>query len=341
MWLRNIVGSGFVGVSLFFVLSGFILAYSYLDVQGQKPLDKRAFWLARFARIYPVYLVGTLVMVPFYLAFLLHQMPVLKAVVKGAGATLVALSLLQAWWPGTAALLNYPSWSLSVEAFFYAVFPFVAPVVGRLSSSRLLGLMGASWLLSLVVPGCYWHFAGPGSPETFNFWIGVVKFNPLVRLPEFLIGVALGRLFLLQSQRATAAWGQWVSMLPVAALGAAFWMLAQGSILPFVLLSNCLLVPAFAVLIFSLAWNRGVLSAFLSLPLVMALGEASYALYIIHVPLYTVMTRAAAQAPILSTSGFLLVYLVCALGASLLLTRFVEKPAREALKRRRARGAAP
>jgi peptidoglycan/LPS O-acetylase OafA/YrhL len=56
--VRRLVGAGYLGVNLFFLLSGFILAYGYLTVSGRMRCPARAFYAARFARIYPVYLVG-------------------------------------------------------------------------------------------------------------------------------------------------------------------------------------------------------------------------------------------------------------------------------------------
>lgn len=338
-WLRNIVGSGFVGVGLFFVLSGFILAYSYLDAQGEKQVDKRAFWQARFARIYPVYVLGTLAMVPFYLIYLHSQMSLPKAILKAFAGALICGSLLQSWIPSYAALLNFPSWSLSDEAFFYLLFPFVVPLLQRVANGRLVAWMVGLWVVSLLAPLCHIRVFGPESAHLFNFWGGVVKFNPLVRLPEFLVGVVLGIFFLRRIARQSADDSPRLDgVYSAASLGAALFallVLSRSPHIPYILLSNCVLVPAFVVLIYSLAFGRGVLSRFLSLPLVMLLGEASYALYILHIPLYTLLGALAKKMNVSTSSGtFLAFYLVCAIGASLLVLRYIEQPAREAIKKR-------
>ena len=53
--VKNILSSGFLGVDVFFLLSGFLMAYNYLDGAGALVTTNRHFWAARFARIYPVY----------------------------------------------------------------------------------------------------------------------------------------------------------------------------------------------------------------------------------------------------------------------------------------------
>src|SRR4051812_45730838 len=60
---HNLLRTGYLGVQFFFVLSGFILAYTYLPQRGTG--FQRTFWVARFARIYPVYVLGLLLVVPF------------------------------------------------------------------------------------------------------------------------------------------------------------------------------------------------------------------------------------------------------------------------------------
>lgn len=110
--MRYIFGQGSIGVSFFFILSGTVLAWSW------RPTDRaRDFYRRRVARIYPVYVV----------AFLLGIV-VTRAVGEGyhgLGAGLLGIFLLQAWVPDvhTYFALNGVSWSLSVEAFFYLLFP--------------------------------------------------------------------------------------------------------------------------------------------------------------------------------------------------------------------------
>jgi peptidoglycan/LPS O-acetylase OafA/YrhL len=110
-------------------------------------------------------------------------------------------------------------------------------------------------------------------------------------------------------------------------------MLGPGSALPYLLLHNGLVDPLFALLIYSLATGEGPLAALLSLPAMVVLGEASYALYILHIPLWDWMTYALSRLHI--APGFValsLVHLGVAMGLSILTLRTVERPARRALR---------
>lgn len=66
--LRNFIDHGGFGVTVFFVLSGFILAYSYANKPGEMRGSAKNFWAARVARLYPTYLLGMALMAPMVLA---------------------------------------------------------------------------------------------------------------------------------------------------------------------------------------------------------------------------------------------------------------------------------
>ena len=123
-WYRSLASVGYVGVSLFFVLSGFILVYTYAG----REMNARKFWRARFARVYPAYAVSLLLTAPmfFYVCLVMKggNIPFFAWFTQHVAlcAALVPL-LLQSWVPNAALAWNTPAWSLSVEASFYAVFP--------------------------------------------------------------------------------------------------------------------------------------------------------------------------------------------------------------------------
>src|SRR5205085_8617611 len=109
----NLIAAAFVGVNVFFILSGFILAYNYLGADGQLRVMRRDFWAAHFARIYPVYLLAFLVAsLPSAHYLLSHHASPLSTTMTG----LAALTLTQAWVPASSDAWNGPGWSLSAEA---------------------------------------------------------------------------------------------------------------------------------------------------------------------------------------------------------------------------------
>lgn len=123
-------------VSYFFLLSGFILVIS--STTKSNLTTNRQFWLNRFARIYPLYLFALLLA-----AFLLATMGdqqffyVKSSFIKPASASVL---LVQAWIPDYAFYLNYPRWSLSVEALFYVLFPFLFRALKSVPTHSLIVL---------------------------------------------------------------------------------------------------------------------------------------------------------------------------------------------------------
>jgi len=334
-WLRALVGSGYVGVSLFFVLSGFVLTYTYHDSLRDGTATRRDFLVARVARIYPVYLLALVVALP-PLFWLLAR----KGGTPDVGwlARIIPLNagLLQAWNPRMACVLNCPGWSLSVEAFFYVAFLFILPVVAGWGTRRLLLAAGAAWALSMVAPLLYMALRpdGPAAPTpgSLGFWLYMVKLNPLLRLPEFVIGVVAGRLFLREA-RPNLRRVAWVEGVAAAVVVAA--LLASPRI-PFLMLHNGLLAPVFALLVYAFARGVGPLSRALSVPPLTRLGEASFALYILHIPLLAWLERGYRSMGITPPAqpGNFGIYAALCVVVSLAVFTFVEEPGRRLVRRR-------
>jgi peptidoglycan/LPS O-acetylase OafA/YrhL len=320
---RNIVLTAMIGVDLFFVLSGFILAYTYLNAGGRLRGTRGQFWVARVARIYPIYLCAwVLAAVPFAWHHDPHDVPVLAAV--------TSLTLTQAWLPWFPTDWNQPAWSLSNEALFYLLFPLLPIAVARLNRCHLYLVMGALWATSLAMPLTYLAVHPAES-----LWLAMV-FNPLLFLPEFLTGVALGRLYVLARTNGTATVATRLirpgSLAMLALLGCAAVMIT----LPwsFGPMYHVAVIPFLAVLIYNMARGGSCLASLLSSPAMVRLGEASYALYILHRPLWDWLTRVyPAPAPDASARlPFFLAYLGLLIALSLLALRFVEQPARRAIR---------
>ena len=322
---------GYVSVSFFFVLSGFILAYTYLN--GRNSLARGDFYRARFARIYPVYLLGFLL----ESVFVIHEIAQTHAPPAAIGTTLLAggvtLLLLQSWIITLVPEWNPPGWSLSTEAFFYAIFPFAGRAVFRLSRSQL----GLACLLlgALVFMPCVVDLSPfQGRPTAHQ--LDLVGSSPLLRSLEFLLGVLFGRIFLLGSPRTR---GNGILFGATAVLVT----LLCGSSQPLELWRERSLVLVFAALIYGLASSKGRVRACLSFRPLVLLGQASYALYILHWPLHRIAL--AIRAFVFHTgwddphpgTRFFILYLTAAIGVSILVLVFIETPARQYLRETRPR----
>jgi len=332
VWFQKLSSIGYVGVSFFFVLSGFILVYTYAG----RPLVLKNFWRARFARIYPAYAFSLLVTAPFFFyAVLTMNIPFFvwaKTHLKLASA--LVLSLLHAWVPPAALTWNAVAWSLSVEAFFYVLFPFLLLVLVRRSQPQLLLIAAVSWLTSLVFSGSY-VVLNPDRLSIVNadvlgaFWLNALKFNPLARLPEFLLGMACGFLFLRSRRESKLA-----SLLVLSGIAALLVVVYFSAVIPYPILHTALLAPAFAAIVYGFAlrpnWGMILENRWLVL-----CGDASYSLYLLHsmiVGMYFHSTTG--QLRYQSPMG-ILVFVLIAVSISALVYRFIEEPARRKLNPRR------
>ncbi len=264
-------------VELFFILSGFILTYTHPDVSGAEAPAIRQFYFSRFAKIYPIYLLGWIVFAPLVytnLASLHGHSAGLYARLAFYGV--ISLSLLQAWTPTTATAWNTPGWSLSAEAVFYASFPFLFTFLKNRSVGVLLSLIGACWLFS-VIPTLTLSFL-PSSLGNAYWLRELVNFTPVLRIGEFIAGICMARLYLSQGLARTFRF----DVAAFAALAAAIAVIVLANHL----LAKALLFPAFILLLYFLARAKGPLSSWLGSKLIVLLGEASFAFYILHVPLF-------------------------------------------------------
>jgi peptidoglycan/LPS O-acetylase OafA/YrhL len=298
-FVTSLLYAGPSSVGLFFVLSGFVLARRY-----DGGVRVRDYAVARIARIVPLYWLS-----------LVLAAPILLVTPHPIAAVITVPTFLQAWVPQTTLAWNEPAWSLSVEMFFYAVFPALLPWAQRLRHplrAAALVWVGTVLLLAAVMkvyPPARAAFALiPDDPL-----LVLLLFNPALMLPQFTFGVLLG----VARLRLPTWW---------AAVGVVVLTVILGGLpLPRILMNGGALIPLFGLVIVAASgMQRGWLTA---RPLVAA-GEASYGLYLLQVPV--ALWFAAAYAPAAQAFG---TYFVVLLGASLLIHRGIEIPLRGAIRR--------
>jgi peptidoglycan/LPS O-acetylase OafA/YrhL len=326
----NIVSAGYVGVGLFFLLSGFILAYSHSDIvnEGREALR---FWQARFARIYPDYLLALALATPLALQTV-GEFGSTRVGASGVAAVL----LLQAWHPWSAGIWNFPGWSLSAEAFFYAVFPWAMSRIRRMG--ELYAWMAGCWLLALAAPLAYLVTDPDGLGSSLDTssrapYIVALMTLPLFQLPAFLFGALLGSLFVRRGGTRAVGPG---TALSVAGVAGTLVVLFLSNHIPLPLLHNGLLLPCFGLLIYGLALGGGPIAWVLSRPAIVRLGEASYAMYIFQHPVRHYAWAAAyglsrrmhllVRASIIEIASWITVVI-----ASLVVLEWFERPTRRLL----------
>jgi peptidoglycan/LPS O-acetylase OafA/YrhL len=337
-FIGNLLQAGFTLVSLFFVLSGFILAYNYLDDRGGFVGSTRDFYRARFARIYPIYLLALAVDLPLFLHHLGLSAP---AATPGevARQCVATLTLTQAWLEPGLPPWNTMAWTLSVEAFFYALFPWLGPWLARQGSRRLLGVAAAAWLVGTTpfLAGELVARLGTEGDSSLlarglSAWSQLPsRFGPVAQLPQFVIGACLGLLFCRRTRPGSEAWRTAGLLATCAALATVIILLPPK---PSGLINTAVLVPLFAVCIWLLAC--GVAAQGLALgtrPLVL-LGGASYALYLLHGSLMGFALAINTRTLSLPHNVVALLTAPLAVAVSIALFRFVEEPARHWLRSR-------
>lgn len=316
--IKRIFDTGYVSVSFFFVLSGFILTWSYADRPPAAHL--RAYMASRVARIYPVYLFALLISLPGWWAA--------RGVVDFLPATAATLLLVQSWAPPWATFWNPPAWSLSVEALFYLVFPMLLPWLLKRSLRQAWIIAAAGWVLGLVLAVAYQRIQPDGlgavDHTSPGWWLDGLRYHPLVRLPEFVVGMALAR-----SMMERAVSPVLLQRLAVLAAVGLVGTLAFSDSVPYPVLHNGLLTPLFVILIAGAASLPPVNA--LTRPWMQRLGEASYSLYILQAAVIGYVSAVARRVAFVNELPPLvlgIVTLVLCVIVSIVSWRFIERPAR-------------
>jgi peptidoglycan/LPS O-acetylase OafA/YrhL len=310
---------GYIGVDFFFVLSGFVLTWSW-----RPQLSAARFWWNRFARIWPLHL-ATLVLAVVFVADQIST--------PGLAGTLANLVLMQAWFSDQHIYFGYNAvaWSLSCEVFFYLSFPWLVRRLVRLSDRARTGVVVAVVAALCVYPGVFSLTIAPRDPAGWEWTTYVL---PMWRLGEFVIGI-IAALAMREGWRPRLR-GRTALLWAAGAGGALLAVgLRQGHLpnRPFTEVAGMLVVAAVicAVAADELRGRRGVLA---SAPVV-ALGAASYALYLCHALFYgwLVAHWSGTGSGVLRVLGWL-GYVSAAITLAFLLHHLIEVPAERWLRRR-------
>jgi len=319
-WPQHVLHFGSNGVDLFFMLSGFIIGYSYHHVFADTRAHAQAyldFLRKRLARLLPAHLFALTLMLLLGALLTIQGTPFLKT--NPPGEFLAQLLLVMDWDPRHEARLswNVPAWSISSEWLAYLLFPGVLYALSRVPRRALptvfLGLP--------VLMAC-------------SYALGPANYGMIRILTEFPAGVAL---YLYWRGLTPAQTRVWTNIGTVCAV----LYLPAGVLLGLAHLNVRWAVTLVPALLLALACGQGTLPHLLARPVPEYLGRVSYSLYITH---YVVLAAlrftfftAVARNSVLVTVGLTVIELLVIAGVAQFTYRYVEEPGRRWLTRRSAR----
>jgi peptidoglycan/LPS O-acetylase OafA/YrhL len=358
--LYAIIDNGYVFVSFFFLISGYILAYNYLDRPERLRLSD--FWVARLSRLYPVYLFALLL----FWEMLRTEHQVRNAKDFWEGAILSPL-LMQGWFPNLATFWNTVAWTLSCEIALYAMFPLLMRVRWPRTPARLIALILGLWAVGMVphityillnpdhlptitnhtIGGPWAHSMGladahlhPVSTDRYSggFWVQWLKYTPIPYLCTFLAGIVLGKLqsvlTLTSRQRLV------IALAGFAWAWCTFYLLIKH--LPYIMIHGGLLTPVFATIIIGLSGPHPLATFFSWRPLV-ELGSATYCLYLLHFNTFELIHNHHLPERLHFARWDPWVSYIVVIALALAARRFIEHPCQKAIgnwwKRHKARSA--
>jgi peptidoglycan/LPS O-acetylase OafA/YrhL len=271
------MSNGWVSTSLFFLLSGFILAYLYWGEDDQFTTTKRRFWVLRFARIYPIHLIVLVIL--FFLKFpnyLDENLPLASLISSAVGTSV----LFQAWVPAWIPLWSWPSWTISVMIFLYLLMPYLVDIMSRLSRRQQIMTLVLMPFVSIIPTAVYASMTTMGVSWSMNKELFFGNF-PLFWVPYFVAGMLMTRIFSLnrfrakQQTPAAFAWGD-----------LAFFLVIVIACLPDIeqpiryFIRQGLLMPLYIIFVLDLARGKGLMAKIFALPGTGFLGEIGFSIFI-------------------------------------------------------------
>lgn len=261
IYMSNVIKQGAIGMSLFFILSGFLLAYTYTDRRYQI----REYFFNRFARIYPVYFLSAVLSIPFISG---AGSEPLNGVVKIALLIISNIFLIQAWFVQFFPLWNDGgSWSISAELFFYVLFPYLLLLFRGLYLKNIIITLVFFYILC-ALPGIIINYY-PSNNDIIYYSV------PIYRLSEFIFGILLYKI----SKIAGSKFAINDLTLLIFILILVGYLAYFGPNFNLYIGHNFIVIPLLGIIVYSLSSHSGYISRILSGKVLVFLGKISYCFY--------------------------------------------------------------
>lgn len=327
-WIMTILSNGWVSTSFFFMLSGFILAHVYWPKDNEKAVEKRAFWIHRAARIYPMHLIVLAVLIFQKSSMLLSEGVPIAGLVFSA---IFNAALLQAWIPYFVPIWSWPAWTISVVVFLYFLFPFI---VDRLNKLTLL----QQRFLLVLLPFCsaipaVIYFLTMHNAQGWHQYIEIFFTNfPLFWIPYFIFGMLLTRVFKIDKPKKTKH-----ARFPISMGDLGIILLIALTCVPHYNTSLLyglrffLLMPVYMIIIIDLARDNGFFAKLLSFPIAEKFGEIGYSIFIWQAVILALAFSSIALYPQIGDYQ-LIIAMVGIVALSFVSTYLLEKPIARLIK---------
>ena len=298
-----------MGVSYFFILSGFIMVVAYFD---HAFIDPKKYYISRIARIFPLYI--------FAIIFFLPNIILDYSTTKGI-ELILNLFALQSWIPTKALSINSPGWSISTEVFFYAIFPFFFNKFYKNKSilvvyiTIFLFFMASQFIYNFLLQSDFYQ----GYPSPSH---DILHYFPPMHVSEFLIGNIAG-IYYTNNFRVNIK----NNTLPIFLLSIIIiWIISTKKTLS---LHNGLLAFLFVPLIFFISSDNGLIFRIFSKKFMVFLGEISFGIYILQMPIYGITYKILTKLSFLSESEKFYAYFLTLMVISIFCFYKIETPLRK------------
>lgn len=300
-----------IGVSYFFILSGFVMI---IACGNKDKVEFGDYIKRRFARIYPVYGLAIFVMLAYYV-LILNSFDYKELVLN--------LTLIQSWIPGFALSFNTPGWSLSVEMFFYISFPFLFnQFYKKYSLNKLIVPVFVFFIVSQlalhILPHSSFYNGYPSKSHDLIFYSPWMHFN------EFLIGNIAGLFFL----KGVKVRNYDIPIILLILLVSVLLKIDIG-----INFHNGMMAFVFVPLIVLISANNGMLSKISNNKNLVFLGEISYGIYILQIPIYTWVNKIMMYWNIDSPTIIFYTVLIVLILFSAISYKFFETPLRKIINK--------
>lgn len=308
--------NGYIGVTFFYILSGFIINYSFNRHMEERRFNSKDFIVYRFARLLPVHL-ASLLCVLYIFGYLANWDATNK------GALFYNSLLIQSFIPDASYYFSFNSvsWSISCEMFFYISFCLFVKFSTK-NLAILFAIIQALNIYFLVYPPA-------GISLHWLFYI-----NPIFRVAEFILGVIICRVFLSKAVTPKAGVCNAMEIGSILFLAITIYF-ATNYVNNMNFRYDLIYIPCMAFIVIAFSFNGGIVSKFFANKYLILLGEASFSFYMFHWMIVSKMIEIMQpdKNNVLSVLEYICACLLLSIVVSILSFKLLEMPANRMIRK--------